>query len=854
MAFKVLKPAGGEAAAAPASPKFRVIKPAAKRGMMDDVVGGLDTLYRSVPGLDEVNDGLRAGVDTARDIFSPEYEADVRARLADPTKGRPADASRDLYRQNLAEQRARSKGSAAEFEAARPVAANLTKGVGLAAQVVPALMTGGASAAPTAVTKAPAVAKVTDTVARRVARALAPKATVALKAATAGGLGAQVTGLAGEGDLSERVADANEMTIPAMVVGAALPSAVGAADFVRRKSADALRGSASNVARVANRATGGKLLDPTREASVRLGDALEKDGLDPAAIRTALDEWQSAGGPSPAFLDLIARNGGGQRTMALIRGSAMTGGGRDVASRYGNQVAVDLPDEAISRTRGLTSDGRNLPDLDSDIAGRIATNSQAPRTTAGRGGAMVSGRLNREFDTANARVGAAYNQAREAAPDAAFLPAAERPRIAASVREAVRDYDPLTVPAVSRELSRLDDLRTVTVRDLFEARQRLGTLRVDGGVESRAAGSAVRALDAQIDDAAERGLIGGDPEAVNLWRQAIGERRKMGQEFQGDDLIQTLTERTSRGGGRTNAVAPDDASNVILGRGGVSNRQDITRDLTRLRDRLGADSPEWRELQDEGVARILGKDAGGENYGAAWGRFADENPDLSRLLMSPQTEAALSKARTGISDAVADRGAVGAGRAILNTPSADYAARVAGAGERRPLVQTAAARGIEDNIERIPEGATGLLNRIATARRSGNNLETTFGPDEAARYRKAIGQMVDQVRNARFINPNTGSQSAGRLFDEGLVEGSIPTSKTGIIVSLVNKLRRGVSLTDGERQAIVELATRRLDGPEAITAVPVSRRAIPLSPQQRARLAIAASQAQGQQRASSGRR
>jgi hypothetical protein len=147
------------------------------------------------------------------------------------------------------------------------------------------------------------------------------------------------------------------------------------------------------------------------------------------------------------------------------------------------------------------------------------------------------------------------------------------------------------------------------------------------------------------------------------------------------------------------------------------------------------------------------------------------------------------------------------GGTILNELPDEFAAmfpREMGPPRNIQTGQIGAARAIEGAVGRPKGDATGLLNRLTSSTNARRNLETLWGPDEAARYQDAIGNEVDRVNNARFINPNVGSQTAGRLADETLVE-MPPMSKTGMLLGAVRAIQRGATLTDAEREQIVKL-------------------------------------------------
>lgn len=144
-------------------------------------------------------------------------------------------------------------------------------------------------------------------------------------------------------------------------------------------------------------------------------------------------------------------------------------------------------------------------------------------------------------------------------------------------------------------------------------------------------------------------------------------------------------------------------------------------------------------------------------------------------------------------------------------------------------IRGAAGVGLRDDIIRNvgspTEGATGYLNRLATGTNTGRVLEETF-PGQAQPYREGIGQLVQQLNDARFVSPNSGSKTAAVLEETGLLDALPPTSKTALVMRALDMLRRGLTLTDQERAALMELGVGT-DIERALQALP--REASPVS-------------------------
>lgn len=148
-------------------------------------------------------------------------------------------------------------------------------------------------------------------------------------------------------------------------------------------------------------------------------------------------------------------------------------------------------------------------------------------------------------------------------------------------------------------------------------------------------------------------------------------------------------------------------------------------------------------------------------------------------------------------------------------------------------IRGAAGVGLRDDIIRNvgapTEGATGYLNRLSTGTNTGRVLEETF-PGQAQPYREGVGQLVQQLNDARFVSPNSGSKTAAALEETGLLDALPPTSKTALVMRAIDMLRRGLTLTEQERAALMELGAGT-DIERALQALPqettpISQRAL----------------------------
>lgn len=264
----------------------------------------------------------------------------------------------------------------------------------------------------------------------------------------------------------------------------------------------------------------------------------------------------------------------------------------------------------------------------------------------GQGGAAVAEKLNKMRDTSKKGVDAAYDAAR-ATGDDAMLATSQAPREAMLAK--LTDYDLESVPRVAREVEKFGERGAPTVRDLLDARQRLSVLTQDSDqISAGAARKAIQGLDQHVSDALTNDLLLGDPKAVTNWRNALKARRDHGKLFDGDDMIEALTERAQRSGETTTKIDPADAANYIFGRGnlGFVGKRNLTRDVTRIKDVLGADSPEWNQLRGDLFQRFVRQGKGpnergvetfsGQNFMNAWNKAKAEDAEVIKAMFTPE--------------------------------------------------------------------------------------------------------------------------------------------------------------------------------------------------------------------------
>lgn len=114
--------------------------------------------------------------------------------------------------------------------------------------------------------------------------------------------------------------------------------------------------------------------------------------------------------------------------------------------------------------------------------------------------------------------------------------------------------------------------------------------------------AAVRAVkrqwDASLEQSANDGLLRGDPQGLQLWRDARALRRQHGETFE-TDFIKKLTDRD-------NPVSANEIGNAIIGVGKVGEKGESIRLAGQLRNIIGEDSPQWQQVRESVLHQLTG--------------------------------------------------------------------------------------------------------------------------------------------------------------------------------------------------------------------------------------------------------
>lgn len=170
---------------------------------------------------------------------------------------------------------------------------------------------------------------------------------------------------------------------------------------------------------------------------------------------------------------------------------------------------------------------------------------------------------------------------------------------------------------------------------------------------------------------------------------------------------------------------------------------------------------------------------------------------------------------------------------VLTTDASRYGAYVEGLSpEAQAANQVYQRDQIVRSLGQAREGAVGPLNQISAGSNLpagpnapvvARNLEATF-PGQGQQFQQDIRLAREQVSGANFVDPNTGSPTAGRLQDAA-IEGAQAAAnvatggKAAVIRMGVDRLIRNMGLNEAERAAIVQLGIGSADDFERIVQI-----------------------------------
>ena len=343
----------------------------------------------------------------------------------------------------------------------------------------------------------------------------------------------------------------------------------------------------------------------------------------------------------------------------------------------------------------------------------------------------------------------------------------------AELRDPISGFmeDPESIKPVLNVLSALekDSVSTLDTSNIFGARKRLSAIERDFGPQTPqgiAAGRVRRKLDDVVNIWQANNRFSGAPEVVDQMGQTTAIAKKYYSDFKSGDITQQLTEQQYARGAREMAVDPEAARKVIFG--ALKDTNTSLSNLKVLRDRLGANSPEWDALRKEAVEQIVGTETDKGKFIKSREKFERENPAMAGLLLTPEERATFAAAKGRVEAATDIQSALKTGDAALKTLPSDFSAAVSGL-QGAPL--RAAKVALRSNLEQrlgTPDGALSVLGDLAEGTTARENVAKLLGGAEAeklfrraevlAQRSKRAGSAAETAKSAQLGIPTGGAE------------------------------------------------------------------------------------------------
>lgn len=334
----------------------------------------------------------------------------------------------------------------------------------------------------------------------------------------------------------------------------------------------------------------------------------------PLRLRRGISEVPQPNTIGDFNVPLTRGEAAGDFNSRVIEQRALRGGMGNPAQRVA-QDFMDLRNQRLEDVRGgigreLDQFGQNVADSPSAGADLAA---QAIRTEADRAKRGAQNLYDEafarpgEFDPEAFRgIGNGIRQRLSAGTDPVIVDEKLTPVAARALQDIdenighlrIRnDADPMGAPNPA-------DIVGVNLRGVDQARKRLVSLAKGAQAypptpDTRAMQAIIGAFDGEIENAIQAGLFRGDPEVIDLLRNARGAwsdyRKTFFPQFGGDDVGRAVQKIIGRAPGYE--ATPTEVANYLYGATSVGAKGSSVRLAQRVRSILGENSPEWSAVR-----------------------------------------------------------------------------------------------------------------------------------------------------------------------------------------------------------------------------------------------------------------
>ena len=326
-----------------------------------------------------------------------------------------------------------------------------------------------------------------------------------------------------QGALQSRSGEAATQAKQQGLTGAVLAPVVGAAIPAGFKVAEKLADITSRVIQPRT---------ATQLASEKLGGLLQRAQVAPAAIRDALEHYNSTGTIEPSVYDVLRKAGAGPDILKFFQVSGSYPATRTAATKQAAETTKALQSKALEATRKLA------PSPEALAEGVAPTSITVPTGSKG-----LYGDVAETLSASENAYSSAFADARKANPESAIIADEQRTPLRTTLYQAMSPFLNPDLKSTSTVAKLADDLvdgivpadaagefsknaRPLTVAELFGKRTALVELadNFTKSGDNQAAGAAEaakKALDDELTRLSAEGHIQGDPKVVDLWNQGL---------------------------------------------------------------------------------------------------------------------------------------------------------------------------------------------------------------------------------------------------------------------------------------------------------------------------------------------
>lgn len=351
----------------------------------------------------------------------------------------------------------------------------------------------------------------------------------------------------------------------------------------------------------------GALTERGREAVKSVG--IDPDKVSPEVIK----RLERAGRDDPAFLARKADAEGLPAPIQLRAGQAMQD--RALYTAEKEAVAGTQPYNDATKTAARASEDAQQDALNANkgiIASRLG-GAEAPRSP-GEGAAQVQESLTSYREKFSREIDAAYKAARDSGD--AFIAGQDGRVFIEALERRFKDkgFGKGSAPTAYAALQRFKSLSAeggvtrFSLKGMEAERRRMVRDAESVGMSNPADAKAIRDIIKQYDSFVgqmlKNDLLSGVPQAVELWKGARDLRARYGRIFEQNDIVNTLTSRMKDGSQRL-SVEPEEAIDYIFGRSAIGAKKGLARDIRKLKEVLGDESPEWGAIKEEAFNHLF---------------------------------------------------------------------------------------------------------------------------------------------------------------------------------------------------------------------------------------------------------